>query len=280
MIAAERLRVYAGFVKIEHTLFSLPLVLAGAWLRLRHAPPLRLVVLLLLAAAGARALGMGLNRLADAELDARNPRTKQRELPSGAMTRREAWWLVIVAGLVYAAASAMIAPLCLWLSPIPALFFAVYPYMKRWTSLAHVGLGLAWSLAPVAGWVAAAGTLQGIGEVKALWWFSLLWVAGFDVIYATMDEAFDRAEGLHALPARLGKEHALQVAAVLHIWAFVALAALWRHQLHTAASLYWLFAIGAVLLWEHAIASRRPELAFFNLNAAIGFFVLAMVIGG
>ena len=275
-----RIGTYASFVKIEHTVFSLPLIFAGAWLGLRRAPSLHLAALLMLAAAGARAVGMGLNRLVDAELDARNPRTKHRELPRGAMTIGGAWGLIAAAGLLYVAASALIAPICLWLSPVPVLLFAGYPYLKRWTSLAHLGLGLAWSLAPVAGYLAATHTLRGISQVQGLWAFSLLWVAGFDVIYATMDEAFDRAEGLHSLPARLGKARALRIAALLHAMAFAALCGFWRGELGSASSFAWLMAVGAALLWEHAVASRRPEVAFFHLNAVIGFFVLLFVMAG
>ncbi|MBI4597840.1 MAG: UbiA family prenyltransferase [Candidatus Omnitrophica bacterium] len=280
MMTSTKLQTYASFVKLEHAMFSLPLIFAGALLRLRHWPDALTTVLALLAAVGARAMGMGMNRLIDAEIDARNPRTRHRELPRGVMTRNEAWGLVVGAGVLYLICAALIAPICLWLSPIPVLLFAVYPHLKRFTSLAHVGLGLAWSTAPVAGWLAASKSLQGIGEVSWLWLFAVLWVAGFDIIYATMDEAFDRAEGLHALPARLGKAKALQTALVLHIWAFVALASLWRGQLHTGASLWWLLAIGVAFIWQHAIADRNPEFAFFKLNGLIGFLVFGMVWSG
>ena len=272
-------RTYANFVKLEHTIFSLPVVFAGAWLRLKHLPSARLTILLLVAAASARTVGMGFNRLVDAEIDARNPRTKYRELPRGAMTRHEAWKLIIGAAIVYLGSAALIAPMCLWLAPIPLVLFAGYPYLKRYTSLSHLGLGLAWSMGPVAGWVASAQTLQGLGQVKWLWLFSVLWVTGFDIIYSTMDEAFDRSEGLHALPARVGKERALQVAAVWHIWAFVALAALWSTQLHTEASLLWLMGIGVAFIGEHAVASRYPQVAFFHMNALVGFLVFGMVVG-
>ena len=273
-------KTYASFMKIEHAIFSLPVIFAGAWLRLRHWPDAGTSLLLLLAAVGARAMGMGLNRLIDADIDARNPRTRQRELPRGAMRRREAWALVIAAGFLYTLCAGLIAPVCLWLSPIPVILFVIYPYLKRFTSLSHLGLGLAWSTGPVAGWLAAAKSLTGIGHVTSLWLFSLLWVAGFDIIYATMDEKFDRAEGLHSLPARLGKSKALQVAAVLHIWAFAALAALWRWQLYSAASFWWLMGIGALFLWQHAVADKHPEFAFFTLNGVIGFLVLAFIAGG
>jgi len=148
-LSASRFKTYASFVKLEHTVFSLPLIFAGTLLHSRGWPSASLVGLILLAAIGARVMAMGLNRLIDAELDARNPRTKLRELPRGAMQRREAWLIVGLAGLLYLVSAAAIAPICLWLAPIPVILFVVYPYLKRVTSFSHLGLGLAWSLGPL-----------------------------------------------------------------------------------------------------------------------------------
>ena len=139
---------------------------------------------------------------------------------------------------------------------------------------------MAWSMGPLAGWLAASQSLERFNEVAWLWLFSLLWVAGFDIIYATMDEAFDRQAGLHSLPARLGKCRALNVAVILHAAAFLALVILWREQLHSPASLAWLTAIGALLIWQHAIAEKNPEFAFFRLNGVIGFFVFGLIFSG
>jgi len=199
--AGSRLKTYASFIKLEHTLFSLPLIFAGTLLHARTWPSLRLAALILLAAIGARVVAMGLNRIVDAELDARNPRTQRRELPRGAMQRREAWSIIGLAALLYVVSAAAIAPICVWLSPIPVVLFFIYPYLKRVTALAHLGLGLAWSMGPLAGWVAASRTMSGIGEAGWLWLFSVLWVTGFDIIYATMDEAFDREAGSACTPA-------------------------------------------------------------------------------
>ena len=280
VIALSRLRTYASFVKIEHTVFSLPLIFAGTLLSTRGSFAPSLGLLILLAAIGARAMGMGLNRLIDAEIDARNPRTRRRELPSGAMGRGEAWTLTLLSGVLYLASAAALGPVCLTWSPVPVALFVMYPYLKRFTSLAHVGLGIAWSMGPLAGWLAASRDASGFGEVGWLWAFALLWVSGFDVIYATMDEAFDRQEKLYSLPARIGKRGALRVAAFLHVMACLCLVLLWKSQLHTPASLAWLAAAGLVLVWEHAVAGKSPEFAFFKLNAAIGFLVFAMVLSG
>ena len=276
----NRLKVYASFIKLEHTIFSLPLIFAGTLLALRRWPDARLVTLILLAAIGGRVVAMGLNRLIDAEIDARNPRTKQRELPRGAMQRGEAWAIVIAAGLLYVAAAASLGPVCLTLSPIPVALFVGYPYLKRFTTLAHFGLGLAWSMVPLGGWLAASHSLANMSEVGWLWLFSVLWVAGFDIIYATMDEAFDRASGLHSLPARLGTAAALQVASACHALAFLALVLLWRSQLHSLPALIWLLAVGALFIWQHLIAECRPEFAFFQLNGILGFLVFGFVVSG
>ena len=276
-IPDNRLRTYAEFVKLEHTVFSLPLIFAGALLH--RASPLAAGAagLVICAALGARVMAMGLNRLIDAEIDARNPRTRQRALPRGAMRTWEALLIVAVAGALYAASAWAIAPVCLRLSPLPVALFVIYPYLKRFTALAHLGLGLAWSMAPVSGWLAASRSLAGLREVGWLWLFSIFWVAGFDIIYATLDEAFDREAGLRSLPARIGVRPALRVAATAHAVAFAALAALWASQLGTAPSGAWLLAVGGLFIWQHRVAERKPEQAFFEINAIIGFFILAML---
>ena len=276
----NRLKTYARFVKLEHTVFSLPLIFAGTLLHTRRWPEARLIALILLAAIGARVMAMGLNRLIDAEIDARNPRTQRRELPRGAMRRHEAWVIVVLAGLLYLASAAAIAPICLWLSPIPVALFVSYPYLKRFTSLSHLGLGLAWSMGPLAGWLAAAQSLDRFKQITWLWLFSVLWVSGFDIIYATMDETFDREAGLHSLPAKLGKRPALRIAALLHVGAFFSLCLMWFKQLHTDVSLLWLFAIGVLFVWQHLVAERKPEFAFFQLNGILGFLVFGFVLAG
>lgn len=280
-LITNRLKAYARFIKLEHTIFSLPLIFAGTLLHARGWPSGHVLWLILLAAIGGRVMAMGLNRIIDARIDARNPRTSGRELPRGAMEPWEAWLIVAMGALCYLGSAAELAPICLRLSPIPVALFVLYPYLKRFTVLSHVGLGLTWSMAPLAGWLASSRSLGGIMEaVGWLWLFSLLWVAGFDIIYALLDETFDREAGLHSLPARLGRARALVVAAVLHAAAFLSLVALWVTQLRTPLALLLLVAVGALFLWQHAIASKRPAFAFFQINAILGFTVLGFVLSG
>lgn len=256
------------------------MIFAGMLLGVRDLPSVRQGLLIIFAAVGARTMAMGLNRLIDVEIDARNPRTRKRELASGAMKKKEAWAIILLSGALYLASADALAPLCLYLSPIPVALFVIYPYLKRFTALAHLGLGIAWSMGPLAGWLAGVRTLDSFGEVGWLWLFSVLWVAGFDIIYATLDEAFDVAAGLHSLPARFGKAAALRVALVLHLAAFIALIVLWHTQLGHPQALLWLFGIGVLFIWQHLIAEKNAAFAFFQLNGVVGFLVLGFVWSG
>ncbi|MGH8004516.1 MAG: UbiA-like polyprenyltransferase, partial [Limisphaerales bacterium] len=267
---------YARLVKIEHTLFSLPMVYAGAFLAKGFSVTANEYLLIFLAAAGARATAFALNRIIDARIDALNPRTATRELPAGRMKVAEAWGFALVSALVYVFAAAMLNRWCLILSPIPLAIFVVYPYMKRFTPLAHFGLGSASACAPLGGWMAVTGSFSGSGPSILLGLFSFFWVSGFDIIYAVGDEEFDRKQGLYSLVVSLGKATALLVSSILHILAFVSLAALMLWQFPNLWSAVLLVAVGLLLVWQHRVA-ENIELAFFKINAAVGFVVLGVV---
>jgi len=182
-----------------------------------------------------------LNRLVDRRIDALNPRTRVRELPSGTMKLVEAVTLLGVSVAAYLAACALLGPWYLKVSPVPLAVFALYPYLKRFTPLCHFGVGAALALAPLAGFAAAHPDLNTFTPALLLATFALLWVSGFDIIYATLDESFDRTHGVHSLVARLGRARALRVSAVLHAAAFVcligaALAVLAASRAHATAS--------------------------------------------
>ncbi len=277
--SSSRVATWVSFVKFEHTLFSLPLLYAGAVLGAGGLPDARTSLLILIAGTGARTAAMGLNRIIDRNIDARNPRTMVRELPRGAMRVAEAWGIVIVGLALYFGSCAMLWPICLALSPIPLAAFVLYPYMKRFTFLAHYGVGLALSFAPLGGFVAATGSTSGAQAVLWLAAFTLLWVAGFDIIYATLDIDFDRAEGLHSLPARLGREAGLRVALLTHALAVGCLVVLYASGLSGAVAIAGIAATAAVFAAEHRLA-ERVNLAFFQLNIVVGFLVFGLVLAG
>ena len=280
----ERLRTYAAFVRFEHTLFSLPLILAGVFSAPGPALGWSRWVWIVVAAVGARTVALAINRLVDRRLDALNPRTATRELPAGRMKLVEAWGLLLASGAAYFTACAALGPWYLGVSWLPLLAFTAYPYLKRFTPLCHLGVGLALALAPLAGFAAAHPDLG--SPAPALWLagFALAWVSGFDIIYATLDETFDRAHGVHSMVEWLGRRRALQVSAVFHALAFlclgVALAALQAGRACSIASPWaWLplAAAGALLFLEQRWA-ENVNLAFFKVNVWVGFAVLATVL--
>jgi 4-hydroxybenzoate polyprenyltransferase len=219
---------------------------------------------------------MGLNRIIDRRIDARNPRTEVRELASGAMKLAEAWGIVAVGLVAYVVACGMLSPAALRLAPVPLIAFVVYPYMKRFTPLAHYGVGLALAFAPLGGFVAVTGRTTDAAAALWLAGFTFFWVAGFDIIYATLDIDFDRAEGLRSLPAVLGRGRALVVAALTHVLAITCLVVLYVQDLSGLLAAACIVATAAVLAAEHWLA-ERVNLAFFQLNIVVGFLVLAMV---
>ncbi|MGH2567957.1 MAG: 4-hydroxybenzoate octaprenyltransferase, partial [Bacteroidota bacterium] len=267
---------FLNFVKIEHTLFSLPLIYSGAFLAAKESPPLLLLLFILAGATGARTTALALNRIIDREIDKRNPRTAVRELPSGKLSLRQAVG-VFVAGLVlYLLSAALISTFCLLLSPLPLIIFSIYPYMKRFTPLAHFGVGLGLSMAPLGGWLAVQQSLENIVPGALLSLFTLLWVTGFDIIYSTLDELFDRNENLHSFSSKFGKKTALNISAFLHLLAFCVLVALFAVYIKAVAALPFLVVSGFLLYLEQKRADN-VELAFFRINAVLGFVILGMV---
>ncbi len=270
---------YARLVKLEHTLFSLPMVYAGAFLAKGFSITLKEGMLILLAAAGARSTAFALNRIIDAKIDALNPRTASREIPAGKVKITEAWVFTLVSAAVYVLAAAMLNTWCLILSPFPLAIFVAYPYMKRFTPLAHFGLGAASACAPLGGWMAVSGSFSGCAPAILLGLFSFFWVSGFDIIYAAGDEEFDRKLNLHSLVVALGKAKALLASSLIHVLAFASLAALIMWQFPNTWSGVLLAGVGALLIWQH-LAVENIELAFFKINAAVGFVVLGVVVFG
>jgi 4-hydroxybenzoate polyprenyltransferase len=278
--AGESLLIrYVNFVKLPHTLFALPFALLGVVVA-SHSHPVtwQTVVWVVIAFTTARFVAMGFNRIADRVLDARNPRTENRELPTGRLSLTQAWGGVITAGLVFGVAARMLNPLCFALSPLALAWIAAYSYTKRFTHWSHLWLGFSLALAPVGGYLAVAGAWS------EPWWLLLViaaavtcWVAGFDVFYALPDEAFDRAERLKSLVVRLGQGRAIFVAKLLHGVAVAALLVFgW------GAGLGWPYyvgvGIGAGLIgWEHRLVGpgnlARLDAAFFLANGLVSIIV-------
>jgi len=275
----RQLQKFLRFVKIEHTLFSLPLIFSGVFLASKEPPTIVMLVLILTAATGARTAALALNRIIDREIDRRNPRTAVRELPSGRMSLYEALVVLAVGSGLYLGSAAIICPFCLALSPLPLLIFTVYPYMKRFTALAHFGVGLGLAMAPLGGWFAVQQSFENILPGLLLSLFTLFWVTGFDIIYSTLDELFDRTENLYSFTSRYGRTKALRISALLHIAAFGALALLFIFYIKALAAVPLLMVSGFLLYLEHKKA-EDVELAFFKINAMLGFVILGMIVVG
>jgi 4-hydroxybenzoate polyprenyltransferase len=274
------MRRFFSFVKIEHTLFSLPLIYSGVLLGAGGTlPPLKTLLLVLTAATGARTLAFALNRIIDRRIDARNPRTATRDLPSGRMTIGEALGVALAGLALYFGSAYLLSDFCLALSPVPLVVFVVYPWMKRFTPLAHFGVGLGLAMGPLGGWFAVSPSFVNLLEPVLLSLFTMLWVAGFDIIYATLDEEFDRKESLYSFPARFGRERALKYSGLLHFAAFIVLGVLFVHSSLSLLALPLLAFTGYLLYLEQKKAGD-VELAFFKINAVAGFAVFMMVVIG
>ncbi len=274
------MRKFFSFVKIEHTLFSLPLIYSGVLLATRGVlPPIKILVLVLTAATGARTVAFALNRIIDRHIDAKNPRTASRDLPSGRMTLIEAS-SVMVAGLaLYFGSAYFISDFCFYMSPLPLAIFGVYPTMKRYTPLAHFGVGMGLAMGPLGGWFAVSPSFNNLMAPMLLSLFTLFWVAGFDIIYATLDEEFDRKQSLYSFPSRFGKERALRYSGYFHLVAFALLIVLFFYSVFSLMALPLLLLTGYLLYLEQKKA-EDVELAFFKINAVAGFSVFSMILVG
>jgi 4-hydroxybenzoate polyprenyltransferase len=276
-------RRFASLVKIEHTVFALPFAYIGALLAVGDIPSAHDLVWITLAMVGARSLAMGLNRLTDAEIDARNPRTAGRELPAGLLSRVQVMAFCALAFALYLTACFQLDPLVRWLWPIPVAGFVLYPYLKRVTWLSHLWLGAVDGLAPVGAWVAITGELP--WEAWALGGAVALWIAGFDFFYSLFDREVDRQQGLHSVAVRFGVGGAFRGARVLHVATVALLGAV-----GLGLGLGWLYWVGvavvaALLAYEHFLVRpgdlSRLDAAFFTVNGVISvvffLFVLAEV---
>lgn len=272
-----QLKLLLENVKFEHTLFALPFAYLGMVLAAGGLPTWWQLVWITVAMASARTLAMSLNRVIDWRVDALNPRTARRPIPSGRLRPRDVWLAAGVSCVILTFAAWMLNPLCLQLLPIALVFLVGYHHTKRFTPLCHVVLGIADGGAPIGGWVAVSGTL----EWPAIWLGIAVatWVAGFDLIYCCQDVDFDRAHRLHSMAADFSIATSLRLAKVCHVITVVALAVV--GALTELGLLYWAgWVVAAVLLaYEHSLISPRDlsrlDAAFFNVNGYLGLVVLA-----
>jgi len=274
-------RTWGRMVKLSHSVFALPFAATGAALAAqRYGITWRQAGWIVVAMGAARNAAMGFNRLADHALDARNPRTAQRELPRGALTRGAVWAFTAALAALFVVASFQLNALCGALSPFALAIVFGYSFTKRFTWASHGVLGLSLAIAPVGGWLAIAGRFDAVPAWLAA--AVLCWVAGFDTVYACQDAAFDRREGLFSIPARFGVPRALAAARVFHAVALLAMAGV-----GIAAGLtgvYWigLIVVAGVLVWEHRLVRAddlsRVGVAFLNANGLIAVLYFGVVL--
>jgi 4-hydroxybenzoate polyprenyltransferase len=271
---------YITLVKFEHTIFALPFAYVGAFLAVDGVPSAHDLIWITVAMVGARSLAMGLNRLIDAGIDARNPRTATRELPSGQLSEPQVAIFCLVSLGIFLLAVWQLDPIVRWLWPIPVAGFVIYPYLKRFTWLSHLWLGAVDGLAPVGAWVAITGHLP--LEAWLLGAAVACWVAGFDCFYALLDVDFDRREGLKSVATAFGVHGAIWAARILHIATVAFL--LWAGELLDVGVFYWLgvAAVAVLLIYEHALVRplnlRRLDAAFFFVNGIISLTFFAFVL--
>jgi len=275
----RKLALFLRMVKFSHSVFALPFALTGAVLAAQGLPPLEKLLWIGLAMVGARSGAMGMNRILDRKIDALNPRTRHRELPSGKITLLEAWVFSLLSFALLVYAAWRLNPLCLKLSPLAIALVVFYSFTKRFTWGSHFFLGLAISAAPLGGWLAVRDEFAPPAFLLAL--AVLLWLAGFDILYALQDVEFDRTHGLFSIPQRFGVRKALQISRLLHVLV-VGLLGLLGLSLELAAP-FWagLVVVAGLLLYEHSLVREddlsRLNTAFFNVNGWISISVLVSV---
>ena len=278
----DRFLTYGRMIKFSHSIFALPFALSGVVLASSHSEiTLETVLWVIVAMVGARSAAMGFNRWADRKMDAENPRTANRELPTGQISSVAVLTFIAISSAVLVYSAYRLNPLCFALSPVTLGIVFFYSLTKRFTWATQLFLGLALSIAPIGAWIAVTGRLD--LEILVLGGAVLLWVAGFDIIYATVDIGFDRQYGAYSIPQRFGIPKALWVSRALHLISFAAML-----MVGTVFDLGWIYylgisGIGGLLIYEHCLV--RPDdlskagIAFMNLNAAISvaYFVFTAV---
>ena len=271
----ERIKVFLEMIKFSHTLFALPFAFTGALLAARGLPSAGQILWILLAMIGARTAAMGLNRLIDADIDAKNPRTATRAIPAGLLSKGNVALFILISLLLLLYAAYRLNPLCLMLSPLAIFFLGLYSYCKRFTALAHVVLGICLAAAPIGAWIAIRGdvTLPPLLLGAAV----MFWVAGFDILYALQDLEFDRQAGLHSIPVKLGVTGSLWLARIFSLVMVVLLIWLCAIESLGIAFICGIAAVTLLLTYEHWLLKdgdlSRLDLAFFTMNGYVSIII-------
>jgi len=278
----EKFLTVLRMIKFEHTLFALPFAFLGAILAANGLPTAWQIFWITVAMVGARSAAMTFNRIVDLKFDVENPRTANRELPSGKLSLKSAWAFLVFSVILFEIASYALNDLTFMLSPVALVSILGYSYTKRFTSLSHLLLGWALAISPTAAWIAVRGKID--SEVPLL--LSLLvmmWTAGFDVMYACQDFEFDRKKGLYSIPASFGIKNALRIARLFHLQAFIALLLLYAVTDLGKLALLGVIAVGALLVYQHTLVKpndlSRMNTAFFTANAFVSI-ILLITFGG
>ena len=272
---------YLSLIKFEHTIFALPFALISLLVASNGRPPVSVLLWVMVAMVGARSAAMAFNRLVDAGIDADNPRTADRHIPAGQVSRKGTGIFVVLSCMLLVLAAYMLNPLCFKLSPVALLVVLAYSYMKRITPMAHLVLGLGLGIAPVGAWLAVTGEFAAF----PLWLAAavMFWVAGFDTIYGCQDAEYDRKVGLQSLASRLGVERALMLSRVFHVLSVAFMAGAFRRADSLGVvSLIGVAGMIVLLGWEQTLVRggdlRRIDKAFFEINSWIGMLLLAAVL--
>jgi 4-hydroxybenzoate polyprenyltransferase len=282
----QKTRLILEMIKFEHTIFALPFALISTLLAAEKSSgglQPTTVLWIVLAMVGARSSAMAFNRLADAEFDRLNPRTAQRHLPAGLLSRAQVWAFLAAAVALFECAAWRLGPICLWLSPVALAIVLGYSYTKRFTPLCHLFLGLATGIAPIGAWLAVRGTLDIVPLLLGA--TVMLWIGGFDIIYALQDYEFDVASPLHSLPKQIGKGPALLVSRLMHLAMLTLLVVV--GQIDGLHRFYYVgvAVVAALIAYEHSLVRpndlRRVNLAFFTLNGwvSVSLFVFVLLDG-
>lgn len=277
--SASRVAIYLRLIRFQHTLFALPFAYAGMLLAAGGWPGWSTFLWVSVAMAGARTTAMALNRVIDARIDALNPRTRDREIPAGMVRRRSALALAAVGLVAFSVAGWALNPLTFALLPLATAFMVLYPYTKRFTWACHGVLGVTIGASAAGGWIAVTGSFDPVA-----WWLWLgvaAWIGGFDVVYALLDEDFDRRHGVYSVPARFGSDTARRIAVVAHLVAWLALAV--AAVLAGFGAWGWLgvAAVGLSFVHQHRLVARRgaaEALRAFDANLWVGAIVLLSVV--